>query len=317
MKKFPLLALCAALLAASCGMNDKKFSLNSVDRITTVELSRDSLFTKLVKTDSGWMVNDEHRAGEEPLDALLFLLNTQAVVSPVPERQALQAQALLEREGIRIRAYEGRTLSLDFTVAATDSLGYIGRVEGKKQLYILQQPDTEEENPFDYLTPLPSFWRHNVVVSALPADIVSVTVDNLDDPEQSFSITRTSDSTLLLTDLYNRQVVTNANLPKLRRYLSYFNGVSYDRMLDLSDEEQKAILLSASPYQLSLATKGGEHVSLQVFYIATGEFDPYGNPLDYDPNKFYLAMNEGQDIALAYWVEFDLLLKNLSDFVEK
>ncbi len=81
--------------------------------------------------------------------------------------------------------------------------------------------------------------------------------------------------------------------------------------------EHQAILLSDSPYKLTVGIKGQKPIELQLFYITDDEnLDAFGNALKYDPNRLYLSINNGQDIALAKWVSFDLLLRDLAYFVE-
>ncbi len=310
-------ALFAILFVVSCGKRpDKQFSLNDVSSVTKVELFQDSLSVILTKTDSVWMVNSEYVAGEEAIDMLLNILNSQQVVGAVSAVQADSALTLLAEKGLRIKVYEGKKrASLDFTVYYTPELGFYGLVEGNRQAYRLQLP-LVEDNPYDYLSAMPSFWRNNVLVSALPSEIRMVWVDDMEDPEKSFRINRKDDGTLELYDPYNEVVVENADVARMNTYLGYFNGLSYERMLDLNPEDHKSILLSPSPYRLSVKTADGNRIALQLFYISN-DFDAYGNPLDYDPDRFYLSMNNGSDIALAKWVDFDLLLRELSYFVDK
>ncbi|MDR0661187.1 MAG: hypothetical protein LBG19_10405 [Prevotellaceae bacterium] len=310
------LLLCFLFTLASCKRTDKSFSLDFIDNVTSIGLSQDSSVVKLTKAGDVWMVNDSFEAGYEQMDMLLYLINTQHVSLQLPEEQAVNASEILLRDGIKIKVFEDKKNVLDITVGTNDSLGYFGRSGKNKQLYKLSLPDIVD-NPFSFLSANPSFWKHNVIITTLPSEIKSATIDNLENPEQSFRIIREADGSLSLFDIYNREDVANIDQAKLNTYLGYFTGLSYEQILDLEDADQKAILLSDSPYSMTIELKDGEQIKLQLYYITGDEnLDAYGNALKYDPNQLYLSMNNGRDIALAKWVSFDLLLRDLSYFVE-
>ena len=308
--------LCTLLVATSCKRTDKNFSLDFIDSLSSIELSQDSLTVVLTKNGNGWTVNNTFDAGFEQIDMLLYIVNTQHIASQIPDEQATGASNILANEGITIRAFEGKKAVLDITVATSDSLGYFGRSEDNKELYRLSLPDIVD-NPFGFLSANPSFWKHNAIITALPSEIDMVTIDNLEDPEKSFRITRDSDGSLSLFDVYNGEDVANINQEKLNTYLSYFTGLAYEQILQIDPTEHQAILLSDSPYKLTIGINGSELLALQLFYITEDEnLDAFGNALKYDPNQLYLSINDGRDIALAKWVNFDLLLRDLAYFVE-
>lgn len=313
---FAMFMLCALAAATSCKHTDKKFSLDFIDGLTSIELSQDSLTVTLTKNGESWSVNDAFEAGYEQMDMLLYLINTQQIASQIPIEQAVGAAAVLAKEGITIKAFEEGKAVLDITVATSDGFGYFGRSEDNEELYRLSLPDIVDD-PFSFLSASPSFWRHNAIITALPSEVNMVVVDNLEDPEKSFSITRNADGSLSLIDIYNNEEVANISQEKLNTYLSYFTGLAYEQILMLPPAEHQAILLSDSPYKLTVGIKGQKPITLQLFYITENEnLDAFGNALKYDPNQLYLSINNEQDIALAKWVSFDLLLRDLTYFVE-
>ena len=309
--------VCACLLLASCKPTDKNFSLDFTENITSIIISQDSLVVTLTRNGGSWSVNDAFEAGYEQMDMLLYIINTQHVALQIPKEQAAAASHILTEEGIAIKVLEGKKAMLNITVASNDSLGgYFGRSEKNKELYLLHLPDIVD-NPFSFLSVNPSFWKHNVIITALPSEISMLTIDNLEDPEKSFRITRDTDGSLTLFDIYNEEEVANINQTKLNTYLSYFTGLSYEQILQTNDVEHQAVLLSDSPYMLTIGIEGESPIELQLFYITDNEnLDAFGNALSYNPNQLYLSMNNGRDIALAKWVNFDLLLRDLTYFVE-
>lgn len=308
--------VCACAILISCKRTDKNFSLEFIDKLSSIELSQDSTVVTLTKDDQGWKVNNAFEAGYEQIDMLLYIINTQHIASQIPEEQVSDALNILAKEGITIKAFENKKVVLDITIATDDSFGYFSRSEDNKELYRLSLPDIVDD-PFSFLSANPSFWKHNAIITALPSEINMVTVDNLDDPEKSFRITRDADGSLSLFDIYNEEEVANINQEKLNMYLSYFTGLAYEQILQTDTVEHQAILLSDSPYKLTVSVEGNEPLELQLFYITGDEnLDAFGNALKYDPNQLYLSMNDGRDIALAKWVNFDLLLRDLTYFVE-
>ncbi len=308
--------MCVCIMLISCKRTDKNFSLDFIDGLTLIELSQDSLTVTLTKDGESWKVNNAFEAGYEQMDMLLYIINTQHVASQIPAEQADEASAILAKEGITIKALEGKKVILDITVVTSDNFGYFGRSEDNKELYRLSLPDIVDD-PFSFLSANPSFWKHNAIITALPSEITMVTIDDLEDPERSFRITRDVDGSLSLFDMYNNEEVANINQEKLNTYLSYFTGLAYEQILQIDSTEHQAILLSDSPYKLTIGIKGQEPLVLQLFYITGDEdLDAFGNALKYDSNQLYLSINDGRDIALAKWVNFDLLLRDLAYFVE-
>lgn len=318
---FVLIVLGAAfwLVFSKYGLfrSDKRFAYQTPSKITKVEIRSDSITTILERGDNEWIVNGEHKANQEVVDNFKLVILKMQVEYPLPKIYAAQlTDTLIMKKGMQIKLYHGESVKRNYYIYSADSIGCIGLINGKQQAYSLYMPGYTV-SLCDYISADPSFWLNNIVFSYFPSQIQSVQVENMVEPAQSFKIEQTDRNQYRLKDTYNLLEVSNPDTMAIRRYLTYFHSVNFDSYPNMTDTEKQEILLSDYAYMLTVKTDKGEY-SYKIIYIPINdEYDAYGNPLDYDRQRFYLGINNGQDIAIASWLEFDILLKNLSDFVNK
>jgi hypothetical protein len=295
-------------------VSETKFSIPDSE-ITQIIISRDTLQAELKKSDDGlWLINGE-AVNSDIVDNLIFALSQQQISFPVPISLNQRAMQKLEKEGFRLKVYSNNSKKLDFKISEIDTL-CIGLVTRKKQPYALAIPGFSEKT-IEFVSSNPAFYRNNIVLKYLPSEIESITVENIKNPENSFTIFQNANNNLMLFDIKNKNFLRNFNEGKIRVYLSYFNGVEYSKMLNLSRSEFQQISNYKPSYILTVKTRN-KTISLKITEIPL--FLPrerYGQIKMFDTDNFYLLMNDSQEIALAKWVNFDILLKKLSDFVNK
>jgi hypothetical protein len=297
--------------------SDKRFACSRPEQITRVEINNRDFAVVLEKTGGGWAINETHLANKDMIDNMKLVISKLKVEYPLPKMYAETiTDSLIVTEGMHVKLYVGKSLKKSYYLYASDSLECIGLIEGKKQAYSLYMSGFTV-NPYKYLSANPSFWLDNIAFSYYPNEIVSVEVENMHEPRQSFKIKLRGVNDYKLIDSYNLREAPDFDTLMIKRYLTYFNMVAFDSYPDLSEEDKQEILLSDYAYVLHIETKN-EKNSYRVIYIPVNdELDAYGNPLQYDRQYFYLSMNNGNDIAKASWLVFDILLKNLLDFVDK
>ena len=297
--------------------SDKNFAYTDIDEISRIEIINynDSLLTTLEFMDNEWMINGEHIANIEMIEDLKFVISKLEVEYPLPKIYAeVLTDSVIMVQGMNVKIYAGKSLKRDYFLYTSDSLDCVGLLKGKQQAYSLYMPGIPL-NPIDYLNANPVFWLDNVAFSYLPKDIVSVEVENMQQPDQSFKIINGVDNQFKLIDSYNLREMPNIDTMAVKRYLTYFNKAIFDRYTDFSDIERQELLLSDYAYVLTIETKDKKDVYRVIYIPANDDFDAYGNTLEYDRQQFYLSINGGKDIVIASWLNFNILLKNLSDFV--
>lgn len=308
------------LLCWGCGIfsSDKKFAYKRMSQITRIEITGDSSMSILENINNKWLVNGEYPANKDMMSNLTLVLSKLKVEYPLPRvyAQTLTDSLIIEK-GMHIKLYAKTNLKRDFYILSSDSLGCIGLINGEQQAYMLHMPGYNI-NLRDYIAPNYMFWLNNVLFSYYRNDIMSVEVENKEHPNESFRIDVMERGNYQLTDTQNLNIVQNINDIAIKRYLTYFNTITFDSYAKLSEVEKKQLLSQQYSYKLTIQSKK-EKNSYKIRYILLpdSELDIYGNPLKYDRYHFYISKNDDSNIMVASWITFDILLKNLSDFVNK
>jgi sRNA-binding regulator protein Hfq len=297
-------------------VSEKKFGNINEEDIDYVEITRDSIQTVLQKeADGTWLANGK-ATNKQIVDNLIYALAHQRADFPVPISLTRQALDNLNKKGFSVKVFSQNSKKLDFKISCTDTL-CIGLVTEKKQPYVLSIPGYDDKT-IDYISANASFYFNNNILKYLPSEIEIITVENIENPAESFSIFHnTVRNQFMLFDITNQNFINSFDERKIHNYFSYFNGVEYTKMLDISTKEKRKIINRKPSYRLMVKTNR-QKISLTVTSIILNKpIEIYGKIQFIDTNNFYLLMNENQDIALAKWIDFDILLKNLSDFVDK
>jgi len=296
-------------------MSEKKFGGIEQDEIDVIEIKRDLIQTELKKNADGlWYVN-EKTTNIELVENLLYALSHQQADFPIPMSMTKQAIDKLNQQGFAIRVFSKKSKKLDFKICLIDTL-CVGLVKNKKQPYALSIPGYNDKT-IDYVSANESFYFNNNIFKYLPSEIESVTVENITKPNESFTVFQNQRGQLMLYSVESKNFMNNFIEDKARKYLSYFNGVEYTKILEISQNERMHILNLEPTHKLTLKTNKTK-ISLTIIPIPLDSpVERYGKNQLYDTDNFYLLMNDNQDIAIAKWINFDILLKGLSDFVDK
>jgi hypothetical protein len=316
---FLLLVACLAVFfiidAPMLFVSEKKFGNIEMDEINLIRIERDSIQTELRKTQNDIWLAEGKQTNEQIIDNLIYALSNQAVDFPIPASITKQVNDKINRQGFHVRVFSGNSKKLDFKISCFDTL-CVGLVAGKRQPYAISIPGYDDKIT-DYLSANASFYFNNNVFKYLPSEIEKITVENVDNPAESFIIFHNSKNQLMLFDIGNQRLISSFDENKIRNYLTYFNGVEYTKMLDPDKREKNNIIRQKPSYRLIVDTDKNK-ISLTVKNIILNKpVEIYGQLQLFDTNNFYLIIGDNQNIALAKWVDFDILLKKLSDFVNK
>jgi hypothetical protein len=292
--------------------SDKGFAVHDIDGLTRIELAEGDTRVVLSKSDKQWYVYDLP-ANPDAVKALLRILSDVEIRYPMPKLYEQNfSTTILAEKGLHLRVYKKENCIREYYLMFPDTTaGCIGLISGKKQIYCLSIPGLSAESVSAKMSVKSEYWQENLLFSLHPDEILSVKVYNSEHPEESFTIQR-SDTIINIMDINGVSVPFDKNTAT--GYLSYFVNVSFEHYANLSVEERQNLMLSDSPYTLSVETgKGTREYKALYIYEASDKTDDYGEPLIYNRNYFYLALPD-EKIVLAKWLNFDILFKNLTEF---
>ncbi len=281
-------------------------------QITQVEFTSgagDAVVSSVIsKGSSGqWIVNGRRPVDEGRWTAWWTMLSDLRVYPLYLDATTLPGiTSTLRSEGLHIivRAGDEDILS-DFYVARFDNIGIVALSGNNTRLIDLPY---EETDMLSYCSAGINFWQDMTVFAALPADMDTIEVVHRADSSASFRLVR-QDTSWSVTNLGGQQQ-RPVNRETLQRYLSYFRQVRADSLL-LPENRLLEIMADSRHLQHIIRIAGRKSNVVQFFGI------PLPGGEAYDTDKCLLYLENTRETALASWMNFDLLLKNLGDFVDK
>jgi hypothetical protein len=288
----------------------------------------------LERQDSGaWIVNKNYPASKNSVDYILKTMRNVTVKAPVSKVSHDNVVKRLSSLGVKVEIYQN-THKIDiwgiklFPTVRMTKCFYVGdNTQDNQGTYMLIDG---AERP--YITYIPGFtgflhsrfspfekdWKTHTIFKHKVGEIQSLQFANFEEPEQSFQITKVGDLSFNLSN-YNNQPFPNYDTIKLLDYLTGYNDIRYETVLDKIDEGVKDSILNSKGYfQIQLKDIYNKEVSLRAFRRAAGEgeYDMEGNPVLYDRDRMYAELSifgKTEFVLIQYFV-FDRLIKNIEYF---
>jgi hypothetical protein len=293
-----------------CSNSDNNFAVKDMENITRIELSEGNNHVVLTKTEKEQWLVSSFKANMQKISNLKKILSDIEVRYPLPKMyDSMYSDKIISNEGILIRAFEGKKSVKSYYLLVTDkeNAEIIGLTEGKQKSYVLELPGSDIDFS-DYIVTESAFWENNILFSYNSGQIKYIKIENKEEPNASFSIK--------ITDTVSLFDVTGKNIPfdkfKMDAYLSYFNNISFDGNLNITDEEKQKITSTNPMYVMTIESET-DSLTCYINPINDNNFDDYGNPLVYNRDFFYLRVPEKNLFAKAGWLKFDILLEE-SDY---
>ncbi|MDR1022706.1 MAG: hypothetical protein LBL94_05485 [Prevotellaceae bacterium] len=314
-----LIVAAAALLLAfgrSLLRSATDFGFIDANKVCRIAISDGEQQVQLRRRGSTWYVEGDKVAQQERVADALFALQMLQVKYPLP---AEYTEAYRQLQGVALRVslsdWIGKMRS--YAICAIDTMP-VGAIYAEKP-YVLEVRGNEELNIFSLLDANPLFWYKTVAVSMAPSQIAAITVEDLSKPEQSFRLSLDTLGRAELTKLYSGEVLHDLNSDRVQRYLSYYREVNFERYVtNLSKEDVDAITLTSPAYLFTIEGRDGASCLLKLFYMPMGDaLDDFGRPTKTDLNRCYLQQGDEPNLAVALWVDFDLLIKDINFFLTK
>ncbi|MDR0691533.1 MAG: hypothetical protein LBF69_00675 [Prevotellaceae bacterium] len=279
------------------------------EAVTQIEFSQSGDTTTLTEVNGQWVVNRGRVVRAEHLSNWWCVaLNWQLRPITLDETIKRKITTQLVREGVHTAIFTGRREHPSLTFYIGD-IAYTGTVVCyNEQLFLADVPYAGYEL-MDVFNAKTGYWKDATVFSCLPSDLDIVTVEHLQRPEASFQLVRDGNGWQPVAGKGNR-VIYYKNEALINRYVTYFQQVEADAIIDRLPEAELTAIRRHLQHRINIkSAKGNRTVEL------------FGIPLEaehgYDTDKCLLFMVETKEWARASWVSFDLLLRDLSDFVDK
>jgi hypothetical protein len=293
-----------------------EFGFGDANRVRRITITSSSGQLKLRKRGRAWVVNGEQAAQAEKVNDALFALQMLQVKYPLPASHAAAYEQAMQRSALHLRL-SGRLGGIRrYTVCQLDTL-LVGTLR-EGQPYVLEVRGNEGLDLLSMLSANPLFWRKTLLVSIMPSHIAAVAVEDLGKPERSFKLSIDTLGQAQVEALYSGEVFRNLNEERLQRYLSYYQSVSFERYVtDPTGEDVSDIALSPA-YIFTIENVNGHAQTFTLLHMPVRDtLDAFGRPAEVDLNRCYLQQEGDPKLAIALWVDFDILIKDISYFLTK
>ncbi|MDR2383684.1 MAG: hypothetical protein LBD76_07380 [Prevotellaceae bacterium] len=309
--KYIVAILLGSAILAGCDGSSANFGVRNIENVTRIELNDSVNRIVLSKTGQNeWLVSS-FKANMRNIANLQAILSGIEVRYPLPKMyDSIYSREKIRDEGIRIKVFEGKRIVKSYYLLITgeENTELIGLTDEKHKPYVLELPGKDIDFG-DYIVTESVFWENNILFSYNAGQIKYLKIDNMESPDNSFSIE--------ITDSISLFDQNGVNLPfdrfKMDAYLSYFNNISFDSNLNITDEEKQQIS-STKPLYIMTIKSDADSLTCFINPISDNNTDDYGEPLVYNRDFFYLLVPQKNLFAKAAWLKFDILLEELDCF---
>jgi len=329
-----LAVIAAFLLMKNAGGSFRKksnvFAVSDTSNITKFFLAdKNNNTVKVVRTDNGsWVLNDKYEVNPSMVQIMLKTFILIDIKAPVAKSTRNTIIRLLAGKSVKTEIYQSvyrinlfnwiklfphEKLTRTYYVgdATMDNSGNFMLMEGSEEPYIVNIPGFRGFVSTRY-SALEGDWRSHSVFRYKVPEIRSVSVSFNENPERSFIITNQNNRIFSLSSMIDNRTIAGFDTSRVVQYLSMFNNLNYERVLDdMKRTKYDSILATTPTFEITLVDKMGKAHILKTWKrpADVGQLDMEGVQAVWDLERMYgLLDNSEYMVALQYFVFNDILL---------
>ncbi len=315
---------------------DSDFAVEDTSLITKIFLT-DKLNNSILlmkKTPGDWTLNDSLTARNDGINILLKTMKRLEVKEPVAKTARENVMKRLASIGVKVEIYQivyridvfglklfphEKLVKTYYVGDQTQSMmGTYMIIEDAEQPYIMHIPGFNGFLSSRYSTLL-NDWRDHTIFNIELANIMSVNLEFPSEPEESYKIENTGNTTFTLTSLAGNKQVADYDTIKLLDFLAAFRDIKYEAIITNEKLHNKDSVLATIPYHiLAISDISGNTSAIKTYHKMAneGEIELDGTLTLYDKDRLYALFNDGKDFALIQFYVFDSILRPLSYFLK-
>lgn len=306
----------------------KEFAIEDPDEVTEIFLAskaNEKSYVKLTKEANGkWMVNGEYPAEEEKVKMLLYeYLARFKAKNPIPKAAVDNVIKSMASNAIKVEVYKGTRKDKVFYVGgnAADEMGTHMLLENSSMPFVVHIPGFMGY-PSAIFNLNPKKWKSvNLFLTSI-VELKTVSVFYPADAGGSFTITKEERELKIVP--FEKDKLRDPHqldIPLLKQYTATFENLTYESVYEgLAAKLADSVVKSTQPYAVIelLRTDGKKH-SLKIYKkpvtAESPQHDNYGNPVDYDLDRFYGVFDGNTvDILSVQSFVFKNILKRYQEF---
>jgi hypothetical protein len=304
--------------------DSRNFSYKDTAAITKIFIAdKEGNHSTLVRTKTGWVVNDKYACRSEAILNLLEVIKNVEVKMSVPKEARQNVIKYMATRSMKVEIYAGDELVKQY---------YVGHETDDSEGSFMLLTDVESGKNFDepYACFIPGFigflqprfiakeneWRDRIVINYIPPQIKEISVKHFDAPkDSSFSIELVDTKTFHLKNADG--VIIPFDEARLKQYLVYYQNISYEVLITNKNKKLQDSLAAQQPFcEISVTTK---QFSTDVYKFYRKKFAGDVNPemgvkYEYDPDRLYLRFANDKEWALGQYFVFGKLMTSRNYF---
>lgn len=298
-----------------------------IDKIFMANKRSDSSFVILEKNDRGkWMVNGKYPAEEEYIKLLIndYMARLE-VKNPIPKAGIEGVMRSMAANATKVEIYKDKRLYKVYYVGGNtaDELATHMFMEGSQVPFAVHIPGFNGYPGEIYRVEEKRWVSRNLFQTSI-LELQSLELRYPQHPDSSFKIEK-ADRNLKITPLGSQAPMDESklNVNLLKQYAATFESLSFeDYFSGLAKVLADSVVSNGTPFLKVKLTRmdGGVH-TLDVYQKPvtkeSPKIDSYGNPTDYDINRFYgiLDGNKKEVLSIQSFV-FKNVLYSYNDFFQ-
>jgi len=314
----------------------KDFAINDTASVVKIFLADKNDNTVLLERqeDNSWLVNGKYKVRRDMIDLLLSTSRNLRVVAPVPKAAFNTVVTNMATRNTKVEIYQ-RHYMIDllyrirlFPRVRLAKVYYIGDVtpdnigthmllEGSSMPFIVHWPGFRGFVASRYST-RENDWRDHTIFGKKYNQIESIEVFFPSRPEQSYRIINSDDGFLDLIPHGKSEALPAYDTLKMLGFITAFEDIRYEALIDDMLEHVVDSITSSQPQHIiTLVDKRGKRQQAKTFRRQAVFYaeDLYGQSFDYDPDRMFALINDGEDFVLVQYFTFNRIIRPLQFFM--
>jgi len=296
--------------------SNRNFATTDTSKVTSITISNDSLELFINRTEKGWMLNNSFSTRTDAIRAILNVITRLEAGSPLPHSIADSLKSEIKAKGLKIEIYNDNKVAKSYTLLFTKklNLGAVGILNGSRIAFTLHIPNFSGDVASLFVLD-PDYWKSNKLFIADINQIASIDVEIPNKPEKSFSVSIDDNGIHLKASYFDKEIERFDTLA-VGKFIVGLTGLTFEKYISKASKEERAAILLSQPDQIFTITLiNRQKLLLKTYPIPVDEYrDEFGRTVKFDLNRLYISFNNDAIIAVATYVVFDPVLKDLSSF---
>jgi hypothetical protein len=290
--------------------NGKIFAVADTADITRIKISNGVNELTLERLGYNWQINKNYYARPRAIKALLHLISSLEINSPVPKSAKKEVLNSFSQHSVFVNIESGTRLLKAYRITEEDSmkLGSVMMLREDDEPYVVHLPGFDGR--ISMLLPLEAqIWRAKTIFQYKPGDILSVNVEYPDNPQASFVYSFFGfDNLEIKSQALNKSIKISRDAAK--NYLIGFASVSYIEQVTKQSKLLFDSLKNQHPYcEIKVKNASNEINTVKTYRIPIAK-----EKGKFNFDKMYAVIQNDTVPVLIKYVDFDPVMKIYSDF---